>query len=115
MDLMFTNHAQHRQRNRAISFDVIDHVMAFGRDRHSGGTVVIEMDRKGREELRRHLGDEAYRAIEGRLDVFVVLSSTGMIVTVGHRTRGSREKASYRGPQASIRSHRSIGGISLAA
>ncbi|AOG03451.1 hypothetical protein [Bosea sp. RAC05] len=96
MELQLSSHAQHRQRNRAIPLDVIDHVTTFGRERHHAGAVVVEMDRKSRQSLRRYLGDEGYQAIEEHLDVYVVLGSAGKIVTVGHRLKSGREGASRR-------------------
>ncbi len=96
MELLLSHHAQHRQRNRAIPMDVIEHVTSFGRERHHGGAVVVEMDRKSRESLRRHLGAEDYRAIEEHLDVYVVLGTAGKVVTVGHRLKAGREGSTRR-------------------
>lgn len=103
MDLEFTAHARDRQRNRSIGVDIIKHVVAFGRERHHGGALVMEMDRRSREKLRRYLGADSYREIEDRLGIYVVMSQSGDIVTVAHRTRTSRDKATTRRSRARSR------------
>jgi hypothetical protein len=75
-------------RKRGISAELVERVLAYGREAHDhhGGTVVY-VDRATRECLRRRgtPGSEVDRLA----GVYVVVAD-GTIVTVGHRYRRLR-------------------------
>jgi hypothetical protein len=51
---------------------------------HRGG-VVRYFDKASRSQLLRHLGQQRGKALENQLDAYLVVSTGGQVITVGHR------------------------------
>jgi len=86
----FTRHARVRLQQRAIPYEAVDIVVGFGRMRRHGRADVFSLDRRARKAVRDDLGENAYRDIEPRLDIYVVMGRDGRVVTVAHRTERMR-------------------------
>ncbi|MBD3801564.1 MAG: hypothetical protein IE886_09080 [Campylobacterales bacterium] len=86
--LPITHHAQARLQQRGIPANVVENLLNFGRHTydHRGGTILF-FDHKARNQLSRQIASDSYKQIEPHLDIYAVLSSGGVIVTVGHRTQ----------------------------
>ncbi|MFG1227181.1 hypothetical protein [Xanthobacter wiegelii] len=86
-----TYHAAERMQQRAIPQFVIDLLFICGSDMRAGGADRLIFDKAALRRLRRHLGGErALRMIERWLDVYAVVSDSGVLVTVAHQTRRHR-------------------------
>lgn len=86
--LNMTQHARTRLQQRGIPQDVLEKLLAFGNEVHGHrGSLVIYFNRNAREQLRAACGNAMYKRIESHLNAYAVISDTGHIVTVGHRTR----------------------------
>ena len=48
------------------------------------------MDRRGRTALGKAIGESRYASLAGKLNVYVVVSDDGRVVTVGRRTKRRR-------------------------
>lgn len=83
-----TEHAATRMRQRAISEQTVELLLEFGRRLydHRGG-IVHYFDKSCRRELQRRLGNDRYRQLEHELDDYLVTSTHGSVITVGHRDR----------------------------
>ncbi len=83
-----TEHAATRMRQRAISGQTVGLLRECGRRLydHRGG-IVHYFDKSCRRELQRRLGDDSYRRLERELDAYLVMSTHGSVITVGHRDR----------------------------
>jgi hypothetical protein len=83
-----TAHAAKRVRQRGIAPEVVERVLAYGREAfdHHGG-VVVYVDRTTRARLRRR--GEAAREVDRLAGVYVLVAD-GAVVTVGHRHRRLR-------------------------
>lgn len=80
-----TKHAKHRMRQRGISTEAVDAILAYGmRQRHRGADIYY-LDKKSRRRLAGAFGRERYSKLERALDSYVVVSDDGAIVTAAHR------------------------------
>lgn len=84
--MQLSNHAVAQMRQRAISETTVDYLIEWGRKAydHRGG-VVRNFDKVSRTQLLRHLGQERAKGLENQLDAYVVVSTGGQVITVGHR------------------------------
>lgn len=83
-----THHAHRRLRQHGIPEDVLPLLMQFGAheyDKH--GEKVVFLNHRGKDRLRRSVGDEKFRHIEPILDIYAVVDTRGTVVMVGHRTQ----------------------------
>ncbi len=90
LQAMLSRHALARMQQRGIGPGVIDSVLQYGReyhDRHGG--VIVCLDKRGRRQMQRASGmrDVDIDALTG---VYVVLTTDGTVITVGHRYRRMR-------------------------
>jgi hypothetical protein len=85
--MMHTRHSEQRMRQRGIAADVLEVLSRFGDQGHRYGAQVLFMPRASREEARRQLGREAYARVADRLDVYLVQSSEGRLITCARRRR----------------------------
>jgi len=88
-----SRHAQERMRQRSIPQIVLDLLMQFGAEEHSHGAIRYSLDKKSRRALDRYLGSARIKEMDKLLNTYVVVSSDGQVITVGHRTRRQKEKA----------------------
>lgn len=83
--MAYTHHAQLRAQQRAIPPMLVDLLLQFGHREKSGdGTAKVFFDKDARRKLRAYAGALA-SSIEQHLDVYVVVSSAQVVITVAHR------------------------------
>jgi hypothetical protein len=83
-----THHAQARLQQRGIPPTVVESLLDFGHETHDHrGSRIVYFDHRARRQLRRQVGIESYKRIESHLDAYAVVTDTGEVITVGHRTR----------------------------
>lgn len=87
-----SKHASARQQQRGIPALAIDLVMRFGCEEPAGGGAVkYSLNKEGWRRLQSYAGSIASRIAE-HMDVFVVMSGDGKLITVGHRTERIRRR-----------------------
>ena len=87
-----SQHAEIRALNqRSIPPLVIDWVVEYGRFTRRGRADVYYLDKKGRKRLRSEIGALPYRLMKDKLNVYVVLSDDGTVITAGHRLTRIRQ------------------------
>lgn len=84
--MQLSNHAVAQMQQRAISETTVDYLIEWGRKAydHRGG-VVRYFDKASRSQLLRHVGQKRAKELENQLDAYVVVSTDGQVITVGHR------------------------------
>lgn len=84
--MQLSNHAVAQMQQRAISETTVDYLIEWGRKAydHRGG-VLRYFDKASRSQLLRHIGQERAKELENLLDAYVVVSTRGQVITVGHR------------------------------
>ena len=81
----YTAHAIARSQQRSIPPLIVDWLMDYGRvTRHKGGDV-YHFDKAARRTLRSRIGGLPYKRLADQLDVYVVISDDGKVITVGNR------------------------------
>jgi hypothetical protein len=83
-----TKHAEIRLRQRGIPPAVVEWLVSYGSshfDHHRG--LVFYFDSRSREVLRSAVDRTALARYSEHLDCYVVVSTNGEVITVGHRTR----------------------------
>ena len=88
MDSLLTPHARARMRQRGIRPDVLEALLDFGRVRHlhDHGREIVYFDKKARARLAR-ANPAAVRDAEKLIRTYAIMSSNGVVITVGHRYR----------------------------
>lgn len=84
--MQLSNHAVAQMQQRAISETTVDYLIEWGRKvyDHRGG-VIRYFDKASRTQLLRHIGEARAKELESQLDAYVVVSTSGQVITVGHR------------------------------
>lgn len=86
-DMPMTHHAARRLQQRGIPEDVLPLLMQFGAHEYDKrGARLVYLTQRSRERLRKTLGPEHYGRLTPALDVYAVVDSNGVVLTVGHRT-----------------------------
>lgn len=83
-----TKHAEIRLRQRGIPPPVVEWLVSYGSsrfDHHRG--LVFYFDSQSRAVLRSAVDRAALARYSEHLDCYVVVSTNGEVITVGHRTR----------------------------
>ena len=83
-----TKHAEIRLRQRGIPPPVVEWLVFYGSsrfDHHRG--LVFYFDSRSRAVLRSAIDRAALARYSEHLDCYVVVSTSGEVITVGHRTR----------------------------
>ena len=84
--MQLSNHAVAQMQQRAISELTIDYLIEWGRKAYDHkGAVIRYFDKASRNELLRHVGENHAKQLERQLDAYIVVSTSGKIITVGHR------------------------------
>ncbi|MBP8168054.1 MAG: DUF4258 domain-containing protein [Azonexus sp.] len=84
--MQLSNHAVAQMQQRAISESTIDYLIEWGRKAYDHrGAVIRYFDKASRTQLLRHVGEERAKQLEHQLDAYVVVSTNGQVITVGHR------------------------------
>jgi hypothetical protein len=83
-----TEHAKIRMQQRAISEDMLDTLLTFGKARFNGnGTEIVTFPKQVIKRLKANIPKEKYVAIERHMNLYAVLSTQGDLITAGYRTR----------------------------
>lgn len=86
-------HARVRMQQRGPPPAAVDLIRRYGRHQHDHqGCALIYLDRRGREAIRRHEGEQVYRAYEKAWSAYLVERVGGAVLTAGHRTRRFRRE-----------------------
>ncbi len=84
--MQLSNHAVAQMKQRAISETTVDYLIEWGRKAYDHrGSVVRYFDKASRNQLLRHFGEKRAKELESQLDAYVVVSTNGQVITVGHR------------------------------
>lgn len=84
--MQLSNHAVAQMQQRAISETTVDYLIEWGRKAYDHrGAVILYFDKASRTQLLRHLGEDRAKELKRQLDAYVVVSSGGQVITVGHR------------------------------
>ena len=84
--MQLSNHAVAQMQQRAISETMVDYLNEWGRKAYDHkGAVIRYFDKASRSDLLRHVGENQAKELESQLDAYVVVSTSGQIITVGHR------------------------------
>lgn len=79
-------HGRWRLKNRAIPPSAVDLVLTYGREVHKHGATRVFLDGSSRREIARHEGKPLLREMGHKLDIFVVISTNGTLITAAYRT-----------------------------
>ncbi|MGO7358872.1 hypothetical protein [Rhizobium ruizarguesonis] len=82
-----TTHFETRMRQRGVRNEVVNAILEYGRCSRVRGADSYYMDRSSRMRARDELGAKTYARLEPQLDLYVVASDDGSLVTVAHRLR----------------------------
>jgi hypothetical protein len=83
----YTDHGAQRAQQRGIPPIVIDWLQAYGRDIRSRGADIYYFDKSTKKTLKRDLGSQVYSAFTEFLNIYVVISDEGAVITTGIRTK----------------------------
>lgn len=84
-------HAQVRMQQRGLPAAALALIRRYGRRQHDHqGCALVYLDRRGREAIRRHEGEQVYRDYEKVWDAYLLERVGGAVLTTGHRTRRFR-------------------------
>ena len=87
--MKLTDHAITRMKQRAIEPMLVELVCRYGYEERRRKATVYALDKKGRKLLRQECGKHCYRSLEDKLNIGVVVSDDGAVITAFHRTRKS--------------------------
>jgi hypothetical protein len=82
---MLTKHARIRATQRSVPQLAIDLLLDYGIHTRAGGADRVTLDKSARKRIARDIGEPAYRALRPLLDLYLVVSDDGAVVTVAHR------------------------------
>ena len=83
-----TLHARTRMQQRGIDAAALAHLLRYGRETHDHrGAVLLYFDKAARRRLEREAGEDARRMLPQLSRIYAVVSTTGAVMTVGHRMR----------------------------
>ncbi|AOF81550.1 hypothetical protein BSY238_2068 [Methyloversatilis sp. RAC08] len=81
----YSDHAAVRMQQRAIPALIVELILRFGTAEPAGnGTSKLYLDKRARRRVKSFAGPLA-KAIESHLDVYVVISDSGNVVTTAYR------------------------------
>ena len=82
---LLSRHAAARMQQRGIRAQTLELLLQNGAAaRAKDGASLMYFDKGAREQLLCERGRRAYRAIEGQLDAYAIVSGDGAVITVGH-------------------------------
>ena len=85
---MLSHHAQQRSQQRAIPPSVIEILLDFGMVEHSNrGLEILYFNKDGKRAAMMQMKAIGMRNSDHYLNAYLLESSDGNIVTVGHRTK----------------------------
>ena len=82
-----TRHAAARMQQRAIPPFIVELLERFGSELRCGGADQLFFDKAARRRLEHHMGGRrSLRHVEPWLNVYLVISDNGRLITVAHRS-----------------------------
>lgn len=87
--MKLTDHAIARMKQRAIEPMLVELVCRYGHEERRHKATVYALDKKGRKRLRQECGRHCYKSLEDKLNIGVVVSDDGAVITAFHRTKRS--------------------------
>jgi len=91
MKVHVSHHAEVRMQQRAISADMLERLLEFGRSRFNGrGTQMVTFPKQSVKKLKEKLSHQEFVSLERHLDIYAVVSLDDELLTVGYRTRHMR-------------------------
>jgi predicted DNA-binding protein (UPF0278 family) len=82
-----TDHGSKRLQQRAIRAEDVERVLNYGHRVRVHGATRCYMNQAARRELLETEGRDAVKRAANKLDIFVVVSDEGRLITAGYRTR----------------------------
>ena len=87
MDSILTSHARTRMQQRGIRPEMVEALLDYGREVHvAGGRDLVFFDKRARARLAK-AGLVRDAQTDRLCKSYAVLSSDGLVLTVGHRYR----------------------------
>ena len=92
MEVLVTEHAAMRVRQRGVDPVVLDCLLSYGSSvhDHQGGEIVV-FDKRAFRRLERAIDAALLRRVADHRTLYAVRSTDGALVTVGHRFRRVRK------------------------
>ena len=90
LNVTVSKHAEKRLQQRGVSKKCVELVLAYGKRSYSKGALVYSMTKSGHEKAGQMQGD-AYWQLSDKLDIYVVVSQDGDLITVARRIRRPRK------------------------
>ena len=81
MKLKYSKHAEHRMQNRAITGELIEVVLGWGKERHHAGDCICEITKKDIPFLKQELG-LSKRAVDKLIKLRVVVSDWTVVTAM---------------------------------
>jgi len=86
-----TAHFEARLRQRGVRKEVVDAILEYGSSHRVRGAESYCMDKRARAKARKALGKKAYARLESRMNIYIIASDRGSLLTVAHRLRHHRK------------------------
>ncbi len=86
-----SRHARSRMQKRSISPIAVELIQRHGKSVRSHGANKYFLDKQARKQIEKKIGKQAYLRLKDLLDIYVVESDDGEVITVAHRRRKIRE------------------------
>ena len=88
MDTNLTEHGKTRLQQRSIPIEILDVIQDYGISTRSHGAERFYLDKNGRRELHRAFRrSPLLKRYERYLNVYVVISDGGTVITAGRRNK----------------------------
>ena len=88
MDTHFTHHGKRRLQQRSIPIEVLEIIQDFGTSSRSRGADRFYLNKESRRELqRRFRRSPLLKHYERYLNIYVVISDGGTVITASRRTK----------------------------
>lgn len=89
--MQHTSHASARLQQRAIPVRIVDLLVEFGSSMRAHGADRMFFDKAARRRLSRNLGGKRdFQAIERWMNVYIIVSDDGQLVTAARQTARHR-------------------------
>lgn len=96
LPIKFTEHASQRRQQRGIDPRAVDLLLAYGAQRRSRGASLYFLTSEARRRLASDFGEHLANQLLPKMDLLVVESDQGEVITVARRTRRVRNDVSRR-------------------
>lgn len=88
MDIDLTEHGRTRLQQRSIPIEILEVIHDYGTSSRSHGAERFYLDKRGRRALQREFRrSPLIKRYERYLNVYVVVSDRGTVITAGRRNK----------------------------